>query len=253
MNSWLHEILLSPRSNCLGCGSVRGTDHEWLCSDCYASIVPLVSSGSSVGVICSNCGEEYAASRCSVCGKRNVATLQAAAAYEYEGAVQNLIRAFKFRGVWRMGGWMASEMLRACDDAFLDGVTVVVPVPMHTVRKLVRGYNQSDKLARAFSKLSGIRFEDALKRIRNTKQQSKLSTDARRKNLIGAFRAKKNFLDETVLLIDDVRTTGSTVAECAKALRAAGAKEVRVLTFAKAVVHKPQSKNIGRTEERRSS
>ena len=241
MMEYIRELLLSPRATCFGCGSVRGTDTAFLCSDCYASIVPLAASGSSISALCANCGEEYAAGTCRVCGKRKVDIVQAAAAYEYEGAIKNLIHVFKFNGVWRMSDWMANEMLRACSDDFLSGVSVVVPVPMHALRKLSRGYNQSEKLAKAFSKKTNIPYAMLLKRVRNTKQQARLSNTARRSNLKDAFKAVKELSAETVLLIDDVRTTGTTAIECVKAMLAAGAKEVRVLTFAKAIVN--QNKN----------
>ena len=242
MNAVIREYLLSSRANCMGCGSVRGSDKDYLCADCYASINPLYVNGLSIGEICSNCGEEYAAGICSVCKKRRPDTISAAAAYEYDGPIKNLVRAFKFSGVWRMSNWMAEEMLKACDEEFLSGIQLIVPVPMHRMRKLIRGYNQSEKLAEVFSALTGIRYEKALKRVRNTRQQSKLSGEVRRKNLNGAFRAERSLDGESILLIDDVRTTGTTAVECARTLLHSGACSVRVLTFAKALTCKPGMK-----------
>ena len=242
MKRLIAEYLFSPRSTCLGCGSVLGTDRAYLCADCYASVAPLYASGASIHDICENCGEEYVAGRCKACKKRRVATVLTAAAYDYEGAIRSLVHAFKFGGVWRMSGWMAEEMFKACTDGFLDGVTVVTPVPLHPLRRLMRGYNQSQKLAEAFAKKTGLPCKRLLRRVRNTPQQAKLTTQARRSNLKDAFAPLGDITNETVLLIDDVRTTGSTAAECIRTLKSAGASEVRVLTFARATGAKPQSK-----------
>ena len=238
----LREYLLSPRGTCLGCGSVRGTDHDWLCADCYAALSPLGVNGLSLGSICKNCGEEYTAGTCRICGKRKVETIQTVAAYDYEGPIRKLVHAFKFNGVWRLNEWMAQQMLLACTDGFLDGVTCVTAVPMHTLRRLARGYNQSEKLAKAFSRQANLPYKALIRRVRNTKQQVKLGMEARRQNLKDAFRAIDSPQGESVLLIDDVRTTGTTAIECVKTLLAAGAKEIKVLTFAKAVTHKSDTK-----------
>ncbi len=237
------ELLFSPRSTCLGCGSVRCTDKAWLCADCYAAVAPLFASGAQEALICRNCGEEYISGRCRVCNRKNIETLRTCAAYEYDGPIRQLVHTFKFRGAWRVSEWMAEEMKKACTDEFLDGVTLVVPVPMHRLKKLVRGYNQTEKLALAFSKITELPYKAALKKSKNTCQQVKLTAEKRRKNLVDAFTAREKLEGETVLLIDDVRTTGSTVSECARTLLAAGAKEVRALTFSKARTYrKPYKK-----------
>ena len=240
----LREVLLSPRSTCLGCGSLQGTERDWLCSDCYAAIVPLATNGRSLGEICLNCGEKYTVGRCKVCGKLKGETLRTGAAYEYVGPIRNLVHHFKFSGAWRVSSWMAKEMTKACTQDFLNGVTTATAVPMHPIRRMQRGYNQSEKLARAFSKEKALPFRMILKRTRNTKQQVKLSMNKRRSNLTGAFLAKEDLTGQTVLLIDDVRTTGATAVECAKALLRANASEVRVLTFAKAVIHSKGTKKF---------
>ena len=238
----LKELLFSPRGNCLGCLSPLGVDTGCFCADCYASIAPLFVSGEAESEICLNCGEEYVGGVCRVCKKRRVDTIRAVAVYEYEGAIRNLVHSFKFGGVWRASRWMAEEMMKACQGGFLDGVNVLIPVPMHRMRRLMRGFNQSEKLARAFSLISGIAVDTSLTRVRNTTQQVRLSGEKRRQNLKNAFRAERSFDGETVLLVDDVRTTGTTAVECAKALLSASAAEVRVLTFAKATPNKPQNK-----------
>jgi ComF family protein len=114
---------------------------------------------------------------------------------------------------------------------------VLVPVSMHPRRQRERGYNQSALLARELSKLWTIALEvDALRRVRDTPQQALLSAEERRHNVKDAFVVKQAgvFMGKTILLIDDVVTTGSTINACAEALKSAGASRVCVLAAARA-------------------
>ncbi len=118
----------------------------------------------------------------------------------------------------------------------LSAAQVVIPVPLFKKRQQQRGYNQSELLARAFCKQTGLALDDtSLVRVRNTGSQTKLGRQARAENMSGAFcvtdpAAVKG---KTVLLLDDVATTGSTLEACAVSLRRAGAKRVLAYTFAR--------------------
>lgn len=125
------------------------------------------------------------------------------------------------------------------------GNAILVPVPLHKSRLRMRGYNQSLFLAREFAKFArGAVVEEVLSRTRQTQTQTQLKAEIRRKNVRGAFRvakgAKINPLARYVL-IDDVFTTGSTLSECARALRKAGAVSIDAATFAHAI---PGSRNL---------
>ena len=233
----LKEFLLAPRANCMGCGSLKGAEEDWLCLKCAAALAPLVLRSAEEQQICSACGEVYTGGICRGCGKRSVTTLTAVAAYEYEDPVRGMVHAFKFRGVWRMGRLMAEKMNEALGER---DFTRIVPVPLHFTRRFERGYNQSEVLAKELSRLTGKPWENTLKRVRRTRQQAKLKEEARRKNLDGAFKAVNRPEGEKILLIDDIRTTGSTVSRCAQELLRAGAESVTVLTFARAIL---QTKN----------
>lgn len=161
------------------------------------------------------------------------------AAY-YEGAVEEAVKLLKFNDKRRLarplGELMAEFALRELEP---DTYSHIVPVPLHRVRYRDRGFNQADLLVEAI----GPVFRDAevsraLRRIRPTRVQSRLSDEkARRANVAGAFAVDRDvtYNGARVLLVDDVVTSGGTVAECARALRRAGAERVDVLCAALAV------------------
>ena len=236
MNSKLKEYLFAPRAVCVCCLSLFGTDEGFICSSCREKLGPLYLPGKSETEICLECGEVVDADACPGCGRRSPPTLRAFSAYEYEGIIRKLVHRFKFGGVYALSEWMAGEMLQALAETGKDRFTRIVPVPMYPLRKLIRGYNQAEKLAGELSKRLDIPKSDLLRRVRNTKSQVTLATAERRKNLKNAFRAVSRADGERILLVDDVRTTGSTVSECARTLLAAGCESVTVLTFANAKV-----------------
>ena len=114
---------------------------------------------------------------------------------------------------------------------------MIIPVPLHRKRKSLRGFNQAQDLGKALEKRTGIQsISSLLLRARNSPPQTSLEGKARRKNIKGAFGIKKEIKvkGKTILLVDDVYTTGSTLEECARILKQAGAREVKALTLAQA-------------------
>lgn len=119
---------------------------------------------------------------------------------------------------------------------FLKLYDIIIPVPMHKTKKSVRGYNQSELLASEIAKHMELGFEkNVLIKTKNTKVQSTLTKTQRIENIKNAFCVTDNakIKDKKVILIDDIYTTGSTVNECSKVLKKAGAKEIFVVTIAK--------------------
>jgi ComF family protein len=108
-------------------------------------------------------------------------------------------------------------------------------VPLHFRRKAMRGYNQSEILARLIGQKTGLKVLDLLKKAKSTTRQAELSGTKRRKNLENAFRVKKgiDIKNKKIIIVDDVMTTGSTLEECARVLKTAGAKEVWGLVIAR--------------------
>jgi len=146
----------------------------------------------------------------------------------YEGRAAQAVQRLKYERVTSHAAWMASQMAEFAEKTGLDRVDVVVPVPIHWSRRNWRGFNQADLLAAPLPKVR----TDLLKRIRATRPQVGLTTDDRLTNLSGAFEASPECRGLSVLLVDDVTTSGGTARECAKTLRAQGALEVFLVTFA---------------------
>ena len=171
--------------------------------------------------------------RCGLC-RRGVRGFDAAYSFGFfEGELRELIHLFKYGGVQTLvkplGRLLSIALPR---DA---GYDVIVPMPLHWRKRWQRGFNQSELLARDLGRRTHIRVLNALQRVRNTASQAGLTSAKRRENVSGAFRAKKGALPgKSVLLIDDVMTTGATAASCARALKLAGASRVTLLTLARA-------------------
>ncbi|MBI5100560.1 MAG: ComF family protein [Nitrospirae bacterium] len=149
----------------------------------------------------------------------------------YEGVLAAAIHAFKFQGTRRLG----RPLGRLMAGADLNDIDAVIAVPLSVRGIRDRGFNQSLLLAKAVSDEAGITLLlDGLYKASETPPQLGLSKEKRKQNLKGAFKSSSVVSGLRLLLVDDVMTTGATVAECARELIGAGAEEVRVLTLARA-------------------
>jgi len=191
------------------------------------------------GPFCPLCGHTLTGSRCTNCAAQTPAFRRCRSLGVYGGVLRHAIQQFKYRDRSQLAGPLgcllaAYARVHASD---LNGLRfdALLPVPMHSVRQRVRGYNQSERLARVLGEeLSLPLLSRALVRVRPTRPQVGLSAEARRTNLHGAFTVKQPDLvyGKMLLLIDDVATTGSSLHECAATLNAAGAQAVYALTLA---------------------
>ena len=234
--SRLLDFLVAPRGKCMGCGALTGTDNKWLCAECYRSLKPLYLERNAYSVICSHCGTVYyGGGFCTGCRRKNLRLLSAPAAFAYDGPVKEIVHNFKFKGAYRIAEYMAEKMIMALEKESISGFDLIVPVPLHIKRIVERGYNQSEKLAQEIAKKLSIPMENAIERIRYTRSQATLNGKERRMNLDAAFRATEKVKGKYVILVDDIRTTGTTAVKCANALFEAGAREVSVITFAQVI------------------
>jgi ComF family protein len=171
---------------------------------------------------------------CRVCGTQKRWFDHAFSLGPYDSAWGELVRALKYDKeqavkrflVLRMADYLASHGL--CED--VDVVTYV-PMARHSLRK--RGFNQARLLASGLARAMHLPVARLLRKVHETVPQAQLSAQQRRENLRGAFQPIRS-IPGKVLLIDDIFTTGSTVEECAHALKNGGCKEVIVLTVARA-------------------
>jgi ComF family protein len=176
---------------------------------------------------------------CPACRRRPPGAVEIArSAGDYDGALREIIHAFKYDGRRSLSSPLGT-LLREAGSDVLNDASCVVPVPLHPWRRFRRGFNQAADLAASLS----IPVVHALWRRRLTAPQTGLAAGARRRNVRGAFvispllrrRVLQTMIvDRVVVLVDDVRTTGATLDACAHVLRDAGAKQVRALTVARA-------------------
>jgi len=144
----------------------------------------------------------------------------------HQGVLQNAVRAFKYDGARALAMTLADRLVSALRELNIH-IDAVVPVPLFADREAERGYNQSDLLGQHLALKTGIPARPAvLTRIRETSQQAMLTGPERQDNVRDAFSASEDVIGLSVLLVDDVATTGSTLRECAKALRQQGAGSV---------------------------
>jgi len=181
-----------------------------------------------------------AAPRCADCrGSRRSYALARSAAY-YHGPLTQAIWHFKYHGQMVLARPLGEMMVAAISgggaaDLEPETIDVVCPVPLHGARLRERGFNQSDLLAEAVAEGIGKPLRRLLVRTRPTLPQVDLPAESRATNVRGAFAPDLHEViqGKRVLLIDDLFTTGATMAECARMLRRAGAEEVRVYTLAR--------------------
>lgn len=227
--------LVFPRQ-CAACGGAVGRELCHVCWDCLAGMWPVCSP------FCSMCGDPVPGPiqhhyTCSLCVGHPPGFDYARSAFMYRGAMADLIKALKYHHDLHLSRDLAT-MLLACVNVHYSAIDIdaVIFVPLHRRKEIKRTYNQSRLIARELARMLGKPLiPDALQRVRDTPSQTELTSVQRRKNVRGAFRVcRPQWLDgRRCLLVDDVMSTGSTVSECARELKKAGAAAVRVVTVAR--------------------
>jgi competence protein ComFC len=205
----LKKLFTADYPYCIYCGGEYGVDERTLCCPACAS---KITGG----------------------GAAKVSGCKYTACYEFEGPVRRLVHRYKYDGERYLDEKIAQAMKNTCEERNITAQAIAY-VPLHRIKKRKRGYDQSERIAKKLSALTGVPHIGALERTKNTVSQTHLTREQRMENVRGVFRVKRSVDGLEILLVDDVLTTGSTAAECARTLLENGAKTVEILVFAKAV------------------
>jgi ComF family protein len=197
-----------------------------LCADCRNGLPRLESP------LCARCGAPvvWEVQRCRECAGRRIAFATARAAVGYDDAARRVVHSWKERGLRRLAAEAAALVVERVPHPEADAITFV---PSDRTRRLERGHNPAERLARDLALAWELPCEPLLERVRGGRQRGATATE-RRSSVRGAFRAARA-TPRHIALVDDVYTTGATASAAATALRAAGARKVEVITFARAL------------------
>ena len=223
---WSGLDLLFPPA-CGGCGKLGA---RW-CTDCQQRLASVPEP------VCEVCGEPQAAAKmCDNCLAARPAFAALRSCVVFKDPIRPALHKLKYRreiGLGEALAWNAAVFLDKLGWQ-VDGIT---PIPLSEQRFSERGYNQVDLIAHPLARLMRWQYiSGALRRSRHTRSQVGLSASERRDNVSGAFLAKPQLVTgKTVLLVDDVATTGATLDSASRSLIEAGAAKVYALTFAKAI------------------
>jgi len=226
---WALDFALPPR--CAGCGIIVPDVHSF-CHDCWKQIEFLGNGG------CQTCGIPLAPTdidTCAACLAKPPRIARTRAAVAYDDMSRGLAIRLKYGRKVAIAKTMARYMLPLIGEG---PERVLVAVPLHRTRLWWRGFNQAALVARELSRRLKIPADPlALKRVRRTPPLKGMSPLQRRKTVAGAFRVRDDaaVAGRTIILIDDVFTTGSTAEACARALKRAGAARVELVSWARVV------------------
>jgi ComF family protein len=232
-----------------------------VCSECVGSIKAIE------GLVCEVCGERVpdtthavAETKCMLCRRARLPFAKAMAFGSYNGALRGMVHLLKYEGVLPAADVLASVLAPVLEDlaANCEGEALLIAVPLYKGKQRQREFNQSEMIARATLKrlpeASAQKLklaDDALVRLRDTRSQTGLTRHQRRENMRGAFAVKDAALvaGRDIIVVDDVLTTGTTAAECARVLRRAGGKKVYVATVARVMKGEQISVELARSAE----
>lgn len=238
MNSYVEsflEIIYPEKNTCFICEEFdEEITDKYICSNCEKKIKKIAPP------VCSKCSKpiDYNSftNLCQECCDVDRYFEISKSPYVYEGLIKKAIYSYKYYNktyFYKFFGNLLVDFMKSIDYTNFD---YIVSVPLHSSKMKKRGYNQSELLARHISDKLSIPYIDALKRTKKTLKQSEQSKEERRKNLKDAFTVKSSaqeIINSSLLLVDDIYTTGSTVDECSKALINYGAAKVYVITIAR--------------------
>ncbi len=222
----LKEHLFNPKWKCNACEE-EIFNGQYFCSDCQKSL-PIITSD-----YCEKCGRQLKAgsTNCTDCKERMIYVDKARSLYSYEGAISKLIKGLKFYNKKYVVDIFINDLSNLYFKSYFNADNILF-VPMTIKAESVRGFNQSKLIAEKLAQATNVPLLDGVSKVKETKRQSTLNGKERLENVKGAFKLKKGVVvkDKTIVLVDDVFTTGATSEAIAKVLKDKGASKVYLLT-----------------------
>ncbi|HNY36091.1 MAG TPA: ComF family protein [Candidatus Pacearchaeota archaeon] len=212
---------------CISCGR----EGQYLCEDCLS----LISINPFEYCLCEKMEKR---NKCENCKNKNLDKIMSATSFDNK-IVKDAIHKLKYGYIKDLSIPLAFLILSHLKtiDCQIDNSFVIIPVPMHIKKKRKRGFNQSEEIAKLISESTRIKLSTSLIKTKETKPQMELNKSQRIENIKNCFAItnKKEIENKTILLLDDVYTTGTTMNECAKVLKENGVKEVWGLSVAREI------------------
>lgn len=234
LKDYLCDLIYPKHIKCIFCDEeLDERAKNDTCVDCK-SVLPYITRP------CLRCGKQISDGVdliCFDCKNKNFAFTSAHSVFEYSGIIISAVHRFKYSRQKFLYEPFAEYM---CDKFATLNITpdIITSVPLHTKREHERGYNQAKLLARFISERFKIKYMDLCDKIKDNPSQTELDFKARQENVLNAYKlilgVRKEIKDKSILIIDDIFTTGATTNEISKLFLEAGASDINVLTFAHA-------------------
>lgn len=231
------ELIYPEKNICCICDIYdESIGNKYICKECEQTIKKIVPP------YCIKCSKpiDYNSTNnlCHDCLTNEKVFEASRSPYAYEGLIKKSIYNFKYYNKPYFLRFFGNSLVQYINNTNYNNFNYILSVPLHSSKMKTRGYNQSELISKYVAKKLNITYIDALRRIRNTNKQSCKSKEERRKNMKNAFDIKKGrkytiIKNSSVLLVDDVYTTGSTANECAKVLLNYGVEKIYVITIAR--------------------